>query len=171
MQVHTIFKRELEKLQNPSGTRLVEFAVSPPRPRLALRDIRQKHNGVSQEPIRFGTTLSAPTPKKISKKVSRGEADPEVEAMVKKCTGMPTKLGTSGGQRRCDICSKPGTKWFCVGCKRWFCMDRKISEKNAADETLSFYRKEHKGKQLRFQKTCYHQAHEEAWCRMGNQFE
>mmetsp|Transcript_23411 Transcript_23411/g.35589 ORF Transcript_23411/g.35589 Transcript_23411/m.35589 type:complete len:92 (-) Transcript_23411:38-313(-) len=91
--------------------------------------------------------------------------------MVKNCTGMPTKLGEKSHQRRCDICKRPGTKWFCVGCKRWFCIERQIGEKNAADKTLSFYRKEQKGKQLRFQKTCYHKAHEEAWCRMTNQSE
>ena len=170
MTMHSIFRAELEKLTNEGGS--INKSPSPrPRSRPALREIRQKHNGVSQEHIHFGTTLSAPTPKKISKKVARGEADPEVEAMVKNCMGMPTKLGEKGSQRRCDVCKKPGTKWYCVGCKRWFCMERQISEKNSTDETLSFYRKEHKGKQLRFQKTCYHQAHEEAWCRMTNQFE
>ncbi len=153
---------------NPRET--APISPSPPCPRQALRDIRQRFNGVSQEHIRFGTTLSAPMPKKISKKVSRGEADLEVVTMVKNCTGMPTKLGEKSHQRRCDICKKPGTKWFCAGCKRWFCIERQIGEKNATDETLSFYRKEHKkGKQLQFQKTCYHKAHEEAWCRMANQ--
>ena len=165
MIMHSIFKTELEKLTNPRGLTMAEGPLlrSPSSGRPALRDIRQKYNGVSQEQIRFGTTLSAPTPKKISKKVARGEADSEVEAMVKNCTGMPTKLGTTGSQRRCDVCKRPGTKWFCVGCKRWFCMERQIVAKNATDKTLSFYCKEHKGKQLHFQKTCFHQAHEEAW--------
>ena len=171
MKMHSIFRRELEKLTNPR-TSINQSPSSNPRSRPALRDIRQKYNGVFQEHISFGTTLSAPTPKKISKKVARGEADPEVEAMVRNCTGMPTKLGEKGSARRCDLCKFPGTKWFCVGCKRWFCMDRQISaEKNATDKTLSFYRKEHKGKYLHFQKTCFHKAHEEAWCRMTNQLE
>ena len=116
MRIHTVFKRELNKLVNPRGTTPVSpSSPSSPHPCLALRDIRQRFNGVSQEHIRFGTTLSAPTPKKISKKVSRGEADLEVAAMVKNCTGMPTKLGEKSHQRRCDICKRPGTKWFCVG--------------------------------------------------------
>ena len=126
---------------------------------------RRRVDGVLPEEVTFGTTLHELTPKRITRHVQMGKASNKIEDMVRTCTGMPMKAIKSE-QQRCNYCRTMKTSWYCVGCKRWLCMDRRATATNA--KPLQLYSHNVKGKQFSFHKQCFHAAHEEAWCRIAD---
>ena len=105
------------------------------------------------------------TPKKINRLAQTGNAPIEIKKMIEACTGMPMKSHPLK-QMRCSIC-KAKTTYYCVGCKWWFCMERKAVRDNSKE--LNLYSHNLKGKQVTFQKLCFHKAHESAWTALGLQ--
>ena len=61
---------------------------------------------------------------------------------------------------KCCVC-KSKTTWYCVGCKRWFCMERRDTKENK--KKLELYSHHVKGASMTFQKACFHRIHEERW--------
>ena len=144
-----------------------EALSSTPRPHHQTRrrnPTRQLVDGVRPQRIAFGSTLSTITPKKISKMVEKGKASLEIDTMVKQCTGMPMKAYPVR-YNRCERC-KSQTSWYCVGCKRWLCLDRRALKDNS--KSLNLYAHTIKGTERTFSKLCFHLEHEEAWNKISS---
>ncbi len=122
--------------------------------------IRRRVDGVVPEAVTFGAVLPTNTPKKMTKAIHRGEAGKDVSSMISQCKGIPMKVYKTDYRGRCDTCQAK-TNWYCVGCKRWFCMDRRNTNVNKKE--INLYRHTVKYQSLNFQKQCYHAAHEEQW--------
>ena len=121
---------------------------------------RTKFDDVVPERVTFGPLLPMNTPQKMTKAVERGEADDYVSSMISSCTGVPVKVHKTDYRARCDTC-KAKTNWYCIGCKRWFCMDRRNVDENNKEKNL--YAHKVKGRDFYFQRQCFHQAHEAQW--------
>ena len=157
---HKIFQTELERLAEKENVP-PSSCQPPPGNQINRRrnPERQRIDGIIPERIIFAPVLPMQTPKKMKSLLHKGIAPIEVEKMVEGCTGMPTK-SYPYKQMRCSLCDVK-TSWYCIGCKRWFCMDRRNTEKNKKEAQL--YSHDVRGKQLTFQKICFHQAHQNAW--------
>jgi len=125
---------------------------------------RQRVDGVVPEQTTFGATLPMNTPKKIGSMVRRGHAPDEIQKMVHECTGIPLKAHPHK-ERRCTHCEKGRTAWYCAGCKRWFCMQRRNTSNNP--KKIELYSHLVNGERMTFQKSCYQFVHEAAWGRFG----
>jgi len=85
----------------------------------------------------FGTCLPIKTPNKLLVAIRNNKAVLAViQTMVDQCTGMPIKI--LKGQKGCATC-KSNTSWYCVGCKRWLCIDKKKKEGSAKIGSLHVY--------------------------------
>lgn len=98
---------------------------------------RRRVEGAVLQQVQFAASLTYKTPKrKIIQIAGTGDenAPPEVCKMVEDCTGMIMKSYPIQYQR-CTLCSTR-TPWYCPGCKRWLCMDRKALETNQKEMNL-----------------------------------
>ena len=174
MKSKTIFQNEIkliEELNNKENNANVPATHAQQRRQQPTRKVV---DGALLQPVRFAPSLPTLTPKKISKRVKDGTASTDVLRMVQSCTGVPMKVYKTEGRQRCEICGAK-TSWYCAGCKRFFCIDKKITDKlidenKFAKQTNSpllfdIYTHKVKGRDINFLKVCYHKAHEEAWCR------
>ena len=110
------------------------------------------------------------TPGKNKRKiVQEGRGDAKVLHRTEDCSGFPFEvvdqgLKTKDQRHKCFICSSK-TKWMCIKCKFYFCMDYK-GTKNREEGLV--YAKEQESKDSSVQitkiygKTCFHIAHEHA---------
>ena len=123
-------------------------------------------NGVMPSGTGFGHVLKgySVTPKKISKLAEKFDLSHEIVDMFHNCTGMIMKAHPSSNQQRCNWCKVHKTAYYCAGCKRWLCFDRRCTA-STNKKQLKLYSHNIKGKKINFQKTCYHEAHKEAWKR------
>lgn len=165
-----IFKQELELMTNNNITHTSGASSEPSPPahrhhQTRRNPTRTRIDGVLPEQISFGPRLPTMTPKKMNRLAQTGDAPIEIQKMIEACTGMPMKSHPLK-QMRCSIC-KAKTTYYCVGCKRWFCMERKAVRDNSKE--LNLYSHNLKGKQVTFQKLCFHKAHESAWTALGLQ--
>ncbi len=145
-----------------------------PQQRRRVQPNRRVIDGAPLQQVNFAPSLPTITPKKTSKKVLNGTASAQLTKLVQNCTGMPMKVYRGAIQQRCEIC-KSKTSWYCAGCKRFFCIDKKMSDKvvhqnkeaKRKNEPLIFdiYTHKVKGNSVQFLKVCYHRAHEAAWCK------
>jgi hypothetical protein len=134
---------------SPRSCRQLPSRRNPTRVRIA---------GVIPEPTSFGAILPTITPKKINRIASKGN-DTTIQQMVEKCTGIPMKAHPRK-QQRCANC-KFKTPYYCAGCKRWLCMERKATKDNSKE--FGLYSHMVKGEHVTFQKLCFHKCHEAAW--------
>ena len=111
--------------------------------------------------------------------VKDGTASWEVDDMVKNCYGIPLKCYPND-QMKCNCCFTVKTSWYCVGCKRWLCMERRDTNKgkgkgkgNKAEKEnrndceptkkerkIEVYSHCVKGKVKTFARCCYHKVQE-----------
>ena len=89
---------------------------------------RTRVAGVVPQQTDFGASLPMRTPKKLGKLTRSGTAATEIEQMIQTCTGLPMKSYPLT-YRRCARCTKK-TAWYCAGCKRWLCLDRRDTKDN-----------------------------------------
>ena len=166
------FLRKLEKYRTPPA----ELQNQPTRQPLSnitnteqarRNPRRQRVFGVIPETVTFGAKLSFKTPKKITAKAtatSEEEQHSEITNMVKKCKGIPMKSFQATKQRCADLNCPNHTQWFCVTCKRFFCVDRSVSSKATELPTnTGLYCHEVRGKTRYFIKSCFHKHHQTAW--------
>ena len=85
-------------------------------------------DGVVPTSTTFGHNLPWRTPCRMTKKVKEGTAEDEVAEMIKYCFGIPMKC-LPQNRNKCALCGNK-TPWYCVGCKRWLCLERKDTENN-----------------------------------------
>ena len=141
-----------------------EPPVSSPRPNHLGNErrrnpSRRRIDGALPKATTFGASLSMKTPKKMNQMIGSGTAAPEIEDMIRNCTGIPMKSHPKV-PHKCCVC-KSKTTWYCVGCKRWFCMERRDTKENK--KKLELYSHHVKGASTTFQKACFHRIHEERW--------
>ena len=152
-----LFNKRLKELEQEANK---ENALVQTNQQRRVLPNRRLIDNVIPENITFGPSLPSRTPKKITKHVTEGIACKEIEDMVHNCTGMPIKVHKEN-QQRCNFCCTQKTSWYCVGCKRWLCIDRRNTKDNS--KLLNLYKHIVKGKPLYFHKQCFHIAHEAAW--------
>jgi len=150
------FKTRLERLRP-------EINPSTPPSQPVRRTIRRLAiDGVVPAPTTFGTCLPIKTPNKFHVAIRNNKAVPAViQKMVDQCTGMPIKL--LKGQKGCATC-KSNTSWYCVGCKRWLCIDKKKKQGGAQ---IDLYTHTVAGNNMNFLSVCFHKAHSNAWERIS----
>lgn len=170
LECYGAFKGALDKLQTPATPNNDPPDDDDP-PFNILRPIdqnfqrqrrprRPRHcNGLVPETTNFGAVLPMQTPRKMGYHLKRGTAATPVKQMVQKCSGIPLKTYP----RKVCKCAECGnnTAWFCAGCKRWFCMERRDTDENG--KSLKTYEHTIGGTVRTFQKACFHQAHEQRW--------
>ena len=116
---------------------------------------RQHVNGVIPESVSFGASLPMKTPVKMSQLVNAGKGSTKITNMIHQCTGMPMKAcPTFYG--KCAKC-KSKTAWYCPGCKRWLCIERRALKEN--NKQFKLYSHEVRGKKKTFLKMCFHEVH------------
>lgn len=172
---YDVFKDRLDTLQKEANKENDEFSISRKnlRQKKKVLPSRKRIDGVLPEQVTFGAKLPTSTPQRITKSVAKDEAEKDVKDMVRNCPGILMKLHSNqkkgdkkvDSRGKCDSC-RHNTSWFCVGCKRWFCVDRRDTSNNTKD--ISLYSHTTKGKKLYFQKQCFHRAHEAQWCQQIN---
>ena len=167
LQCNRILNQEIEKIHAAStypSSSPTNQSVSPLPTRRRRNPSRQLVDGVRPQPVEFGPCLATITPRKINKMVEKGRAPLNIESMVKQCTGMPMKAYPVK-YNRCERC-KTQTAWYCAGCKRWLCLDRRALKDNS--KSLNLYSHTVKGKERTFSQVCFHLEHEEAWTNNNN---
>ena len=164
LQCYQIFRSELQTSDDDpeSGATMQRPETNAQNRR--TQPSRQRVDGVVPEQTTFGATLPMNTPKKIGSMLRRGHAPDEIQKMVHECTGIPLKAHPHK-ERRCTHCEKGRTAWYCAGCKRWFCMQRRNTSNNP--KKIELYSHLVNGEMMTFQKSCYQFAHEAAWGRFG----
>ncbi len=164
-----LFKKKLKELEKESEKENCSILTVSQASQQNRRQQpnRRRVNGVIPEQVTFGPSLATCTitPKKITRSVKNGNAIDKIKEMVNKCTGMPMKMHGKD-QQRCDNCRTMKTSWYCVGCKRWLCMERRATSSNS--KPLQLYSHQVKGKKCNFHKQCFHAVHQEAWCSIAN---
>jgi hypothetical protein len=162
-----IFRRALQKCNDSlqSSTNAVSFQSPTAAPRQNIRRTNRRAivDGVIPTKTNFGAVLSEPTPKRLAFNLSRNKANDEQEAMNKKCTGIPMKDYPPKNRALCDYCKKHTTSWYCIGCKQWFCLERKVTNETKEKGLIDLYYHTVQGKERHFMKACYHKKHEAAW--------
>ena len=73
------------------------------------------------------------------------------------CKGTPFKTVDSM-QQRCALCGAK-TSWYCMGCKQWFCLEKKVKNDMSGVDTFGVGVKEARGKDTKFQVSCFHRKH------------
>ena len=156
-----IFEQELKVIKNKENVPPPSSPTNRPTNLNRRNPIRRRVDGVLPERVESGTVLNFKTPKKITKLTANGNASQEISRMIDNCTGMIMK-SYPVKYHRCNLCSKQ-TPWYCAGCKRWLCLDRKALQGNQKE--LSLYCHTVGGKEIQFSQNCFHKAHELAWKR------
>jgi hypothetical protein len=119
---------------------LQDKRLQPSTPPAAVRmqPIRRKINNAPVEKIdelffnvappfnptshQHGEKTSLHTPKGLARKIQNGSAPPELIHLDKNCTGKP--FYAPNEKQRCSVC-KMKTNVMCLGCKQWFCFNKK----------------------------------------------
>ena len=158
LKFHSVFKTKLENEENSHNNSQMSNKEND-EPSRRRNPIRRRIDGAIPEQSSFGATLKTKTPKKMAHLVRTGNASSEIEDMIQGCHGIPMKSHPLT-QRKCFQCSKK-TSWYCVGCKRWFCFERRNTKDNTKE--LALYSHLVGGKEMTFQKVCFHIAHNNAW--------
>ena len=156
------FRKRMKRLE----TLRQEGNPSTPRPQPARRTIRRPAiDGVVPEPTTFGTCLPIKTPSKFHVAIRNDKAVPAcIKTMVDQCQGIPMKK--LKGQKTCATCSSK-TAWFCAGCKRWLCVDKRQLKGDSATK-IDLYTHIVSGEEMHFLNVCYHKAHTIAWERSSS---
>jgi hypothetical protein len=61
---------------------------------------------------------------KLPKKIKDGSAPDAYIHLDGTCKGTPFKM-VGSMQQRCALCGAK-TSWYCMGCKQWFCLEKKV---------------------------------------------
>ena len=114
------------------------------------------------------------TPRKQRRKVDSEEADEEIITRWVSCVGFPLQVyrndeNDSDDRRACQMCGSK-TKFYCIGCRAFFCLDN-TSRKKKRGGTMNkmlyylptFLENGSRGDDRIFQKACFHQKHEAAY--------
>lgn len=123
---------------------------------------RQRIHGVIPEAAQFGVKLPFQTPKKIKKKVEKGEVSASICGMYNNCTGRLVQIVEESKKQRCTMCGKT-TSYYCCGCKSWFCFAQRMTKKNKDQFDLKLLHHVVRGERLIFFSSCYSQKHQLAW--------
>ena len=124
---------------------------------------RDRVHGVLPQEMTYGVHLPFLTPKKINKKVEKGEVSESVCNMYNNCTGRLVQVVNSKSKQRCALCTKT-TSYYCAGCKSWFCFaQRATDQKKNNNEDLRLLHYNVKGKRHVFFNSCYAEKHQDAW--------
>ena len=164
-----IFRDALQKYNSTQSTNTVTFqspTAAAQRQNIRRTNRRAMVDGVIPTKTNFGAVLSEPTPKRLAFNLSRNKANDEQESMNKRCTGIPMKDYPPKNRALCDYCRKHTTSWYCIGCKQWFCMERKVTNETKEKGLIDLYYHMVQGKERHFIKACYHKKHEAAWNNM-----
>jgi len=150
-----VFLADLKALSSAPATQ------TPPRAE-NQRPLREKTNNVQHERInsdRFNVPHPLPTktPGKLSKKIKDGSAPDAYIHLDGTCKGTPFKTVDSM-QQRCALCQAK-TSWYCMGCKQWFCLEKKVKNDMSGVDTFGVGVKEARGKDTKFQVSCFHRKH------------
>ena len=113
-------------------------------------------DGIIPSVVEFAPRLPTKTPSKISALLTAGTAPTEYMEMAAHCVGIPLNVYPSKANNKCALC-RSNTSWYCVGCKRWFCITK---TKNKVSE---LYCHKVRGEEKHFVRSCFHQAHTHAW--------
>ena len=159
LQCHLAFKNALEQHQNPAPPNNALQPINQNAAELRRNPNRRRVANVVPEETNFGAVLHMATPKKMNYHLKQGVALTPVKEMVRKCEGIPMKTHPRK-TCKCCVCGS-NTAWFCAGCKRWFCMERRDTERNG--KRLQLYAHTIGGKVQTFQKACFHEGHEQRW--------
>ena len=172
-----VFRKEVEKFEEEENNETHPAVVSPTttsqpitsenittRVRRTIPSCRPV-DGVRPERIDFGAVLTTRTPSRLNRIIQNGEGPSAIREMIYECTGNPVKSHPIK-QQQCCVC-KLKTSYYCVGCKRWFCVERRDTNENS--KKLKLYTHLIKGKTVTFQKLCFHFAHEAAWRRKNQE--
>ena len=121
------------------------------------------------EILSFAARETFKTPLKVKRTVEEGNAAYEVENRWKTCTGFPVQVYHSDGKDGrswCAICKKK-TKWYCIGCRAFFCVQSVYSSQDEPDKKFYYlptYTENGLWKNDRiFYKSCFHEKHATAY--------
>jgi hypothetical protein len=107
--------------------------------------------------------LTMKTPIKLPKKIMESAAPVEFSRLDSICTGKPFKVYSKNkkpAQMRCCYLGCGGkTSWYCVGCKQWFCMEKKVTDDMSDITNFGVGVMKLRGKEKHFQVLCYHRKH------------
>ena len=163
------FKAEVERLSDPLALSHQEASNQQTRDQSRPQRVRFRGQPV-EENLDYAMARTFQTPSKAKKRmIENGKGCKEVQFKTVNCTGCAFEvvdqgLGTKDQRRACYHCGAK-TKWQCIKCHFYFCMDYKGTNKR--DEHLC-YLKQRKNKDSNeqvtkfFGKTCFHLAHENA---------
>ena len=170
--IHRHFKKEVQGLLVTGGSTNNHLAEinnngTRKRPQRVKYQGRTVRNRLSYVPIK-----TFQTPGKNKKKIiEEGRGNAHVQHRTEKCSGFPFEvvdqgLKTKDQRHKCFVCQSK-TKWMCMKCRFYFCMDYKGTK--SRDEGLVYLKeKKEKGGSHEitkiYGKTCFHVAHENA-CR------
>ena len=166
LKVHSVLKELLEKDEEIDEVSSAGDNAEDQEARVeTTRTIpcRQRVHGVIPQAMTFGVQLPFTTPKKISKKVEKGELSESVCSIYNNCTGRLLQLVNNKGRQRCALCSKT-TSYYCAGCKSWFCFTARLTKKNI-EQDLQLRHYNVKAKREVFFNSCYAINHQDAWTR------
>ena len=135
----------------------------------------QQIDGILQHRLEFASKETFKTPKKrIVQRMDDGELDQDVKKRWEKCTGFPVRVyrckkEDNGGQtkddrRYCAICGTRA-KFFCIGCRAFFCLEGKDTKCRKQEFFCLPTKKEDgtRGDDRIFEKSCYHKKHADAY--------
>ena len=167
--IHRLYQEEAKMLSNPSSK--INENVSNgnnnakrPRRSLAVRFEGKRVN----DKMSYIPSKSFETPAKYKRKIiEEGRGTNIVQHRTENCSGFPFEvvdqgLKTKDQRKRCYVCQNK-TRWMCIKCRFYFCMDYKETKNR---EEGMVYSREKKDKNSNDQitkiygKTCFHKAHE-----------
>ena len=151
--------------------------MSPPNIVASAEKIRvMKDNGKRSREISpskiteatFGSKVTGFTPaKEVKKRIEDSMTMPLViKERWEKCTGIPVRIKEyykdGFGSRKSRVCSicKADTRWYCFGCKSWFCVSQGRAIKG---RKVTYVKQIIGGKEVVFELSCFHQKHKAAW--------
>ena len=136
------------------------------------RPHRQRVDGILPERMEFASKQTFKTPKRIVKELDDGIVDEDVKRRWDNCTDFPVRVYQKEGdkttgiqgednRRPCAICGTKA-KFFCIGCRSFFCMEGKETKKRKRGMFHLPTTNEDgtQGKDCIFEKTCYQTKHQ-----------
>ena len=162
--LYSNFKEEVKKL-SAAGTNNGQM-----QPSATPSSQQVTFNGQTvSDKLDFASVKTFKTPKKAKKRmIEKGtKISKLVQDRINSCSGHPFEvvdqgLNTKDQRRECLIC-KNKTKWMCVKCRFYFCMDYKETQKR---KKQFYFVKEKKDEKSQdeitkiYGKTCFHIGHE-----------
>ena len=132
-----------------------------------MRPIRQTIDGLVQTRINFEPVLASGTPQ-TQRQFRGSHASREVRNMITECHGIPVKGYPAKSNNKCHHCGEK-TSWYCIGCKRWLCLEKRDVKRKKAHSYMQLYcRTDSKNRTKHYQKLCFHYAHEEVWRKISD---